>query len=148
MILVVLVFIAALVADVAYHGARDTFAWFELHTGVQKGGPDPYYNFWSGIGSDLGEITLVTAVLTILVGAYRKVNCNDPDCWRIGKHPTEGGTFHFCHHHHPELQHAAGRKLTLEEMHWHHHEALRVKHGIDPPAGHEDRTPEGANARP
>lgn len=148
LIFIVVVLVVALVADIAYHGARDVFAWFELHTGIQRGGPDPFYNFWSGIGSDLGEYVIVTAAVAGVAGAYRKGKCHDPGCPRLGKHLTEGGTFHFCHHHHPELMHAAGRKMSLEEMHWHHHEALRVKHGVAPPDGHEDRRPEGANVRP
>ena len=36
--------------------------WVALHTGIIHGGPDQYYNFWSGFGSDLGEVTLISAV--------------------------------------------------------------------------------------
>lgn len=144
---VVAVLAVALLVDVAVNGGRVVWGWAEIHSGTARGGPDPYYNFWSGIGSDLGEVTLVTAVVAMLWGAYRKAKCCDPQCWRLGKHPTEGATFHFCHHHHPELRHAAGRKLSVDEMYWHHHEALRVKHGVDPPSQHAENRPEGANIR-
>lgn len=101
--------------------------WVEVHTGtVNEAGP--YYGFWSGFGSDLGELTLIGAVFAGIYGAYRKVNCHDPECWRIGKHPTEGGTFVFCHHHHPDLMYAAGRKMTRDEMHQHHHERRAALH--------------------
>jgi hypothetical protein len=105
-------------------GWRVVFNWIEVHTGtVNESGP--YYGFWSGFGSDLGEVTLVAAVLAGVYGAYRRHNCQDPKCWRLGKHPSEGGTFIFCHHHHPDLSYAAGRKMTLIEMHEHHHESRK-----------------------
>jgi len=34
--------------------------WFADHTGTLHGGPDIYYNFWSGFGSDLGKATLIS----------------------------------------------------------------------------------------
>lgn len=44
------------------------------------------YQFWSGIGSDFGELTLLAAVL----GLYYKHNCHQDHCWRIGKHSPNG----------------------------------------------------------
>lgn len=61
------------------------------------------YNFWSGIGSDIGEITIAGAVLTSAFGAYRHFNCEEPGCWRPG-------------HHHPEH----GRPVC--RLHYHTHE--------------------------
>jgi hypothetical protein len=52
------------------------------------------YQFWSGIGSDLGEITL----LGIAIGAYKHINCEEPGCWRPGhRHPDHGRP--VCRHH-------------------------------------------------
>ena len=56
-LLLLVVGIALLIAFFA--GVRH---WLALHTGTLHGGPDLYYNFWSGFGSDLGEATLISAV--------------------------------------------------------------------------------------
>ncbi len=39
----------------------------------------PWYLWWSGAGSDLGE-------LTILVVVWRHLNCHEPGCWRLARH--------------------------------------------------------------
>lgn len=44
------------------------------------------YQFWSGIGSDFSEITILGAV----VGLYYKHNCHTKGCPRIGKHIVNG----------------------------------------------------------
>jgi hypothetical protein len=97
--------------------------WFEIHTGIARGGPDPYYNAWSGVLSDISEIALIGAVSSGVVMGYKKINCSEPTCHRIGLHPTEGSVFHLCRHHHPDLAHTKGRKFTLAEIHAHHHAA-------------------------
>ena len=75
--------------------------WLALHTGILHGGPDQYYNFWSGFGSDLGEATLISAVgIGVYTGA-RKVNCHTKGCWRIGHHVLEGTPYILCRRHHP-----------------------------------------------
>jgi hypothetical protein len=77
--------------------------WLALHTGTLHGGPDLYYNFWSGFGSDLGEATLISAVgIGVYTGA-RKVNCHTKGCWRIGHHALEGTPYILCRHHHPDV---------------------------------------------
>jgi hypothetical protein len=96
--LIVVVGIALLIAffDVVRH-------WIALHTGTLHGGPDLYYNFWSGFGSDLGEATLISAVgIGVYTGA-RKVNCHTKGCWRIGHHPLGGTPYILCKHHHPDV---------------------------------------------
>jgi hypothetical protein len=75
--------------------------WVALHTGILNGGPDKYYNFWSGFGSDLGEATLISAVGVGLYTGLRKVNCHTKGCWRIGKHQLDRTPFVLCRHHHP-----------------------------------------------
>ena len=46
--------------------------WLAVHTGtVNEAGP--YYGFWSGFGSDLGELALIGAVY----GMLRKHNCHE-----------------------------------------------------------------------
>jgi hypothetical protein len=60
------------------------------------------YNFWSGIGSDLGEITLLTAVLA----TYWHHTCNVGRCWRLGRFAH--GPLKLCAHHHPQLPDSGG----------------------------------------
>jgi hypothetical protein len=78
--------------------------WISYHTGTTTVHPNPvFYNFWSGFGSDLGEVTLIT---TVGIGVYtgvRKANCHTKGCWRIGHHPLEGTPYHLCAHHHPDV---------------------------------------------
>jgi hypothetical protein len=54
-----------------------------------------YYGFWSGFGSDLGEVALLGAVF----GFYKHHNCAVRGCPRIGKHPVERTGYKTCHHH-------------------------------------------------
>jgi hypothetical protein len=90
--------------------------WFALHTGTLHGGPDVYYNFWSGFGSDLGEATLISAVGVGVYTGVRKVNCHTKGCWRIGHHPLEGTPYILCRHHHPEVpNHGATHEHILAQ---------------------------------
>jgi hypothetical protein len=89
--------------------------WLALHTGTLHGGPDIYYNFWSGFGSDLGEATLITAVGVGVYTGVRKVNCHTKGCWRIGHHRLDGTPYILCKHHHPDVpNHGASHEHILE----------------------------------
>lgn len=60
--------------------------WLAVHTGtVNEGGP--FYGFWSGFGSDLGEVTIIGG----MIGLYRSHNCHNAGCWRISHHTTPEG---------------------------------------------------------
>ena len=67
--------------------------WLWVHAGIP--GTGPWYAFWSGLGSDLGEVTLIGAVL----GMYFKHTCHDKGCWRIGRHTVNGTPWCNRHHH-------------------------------------------------
>jgi hypothetical protein len=55
-----------------------------------------WYLWWSGPGADLGMLAAV--------GAYfRHVNCHEPGCWRLGRHPVDGTPFKVCRVHHPDI---------------------------------------------
>jgi len=100
-VIAVIAFIVVVALIIAFLGA--VRHWFALHTGTLHGGPDLYYNFWSGFGSDLGEVTLIT---TVGIGVYtgvRKVNCHTKGCWRIGHHALDGTPYILCRHHHPSV---------------------------------------------
>lgn len=45
------------------------------------------YNFWSGFGSDIGEIALIGGLITVVRGH----NCHQKGCWRLGIHTTARG---------------------------------------------------------
>lgn len=53
-----------------------------------------WYAFWSGFGSDISELAIVGAV----VGGYKKHNCHQRRCWRIGRHVVDGSP--YCDRHH------------------------------------------------
>jgi hypothetical protein len=106
---------------VAFFGALRH--WFALHTGIVHGGPDPYYNFWSGFGSDLGEATLISAVAIGVYTGVRKVNCHTKRCWRIGHHPLDGTPYILCRHHHPEVPTQGASHEHILEQHRKYREA-------------------------
>src|SRR5271165_2985336 len=89
--------------------------WMAVHTGtLNESGP--YYGFWSGFGSDLGEATLIGAVGVGVYTGVRKANCHTKGCWRIGHYPLEGTPYHLCTHHHPGVPtKSASHKLILEQ---------------------------------
>ena len=101
--------------------------WFALHTGIIHGGPDQYYNFWSGFGSDLGEATLISAVgIGVYTGA-RKVNCHTKGCWRIGHHVLEGTPYILCRHHHPGVPTRGATNEHILEQHRKYKEAKEAR---------------------
>ena len=57
-----------------------------------------WYNFWSGLGADVGGLAFLGAAF----GLYRKHNCHVHGCWRIAKQQVIGTSWVVCHRHHPE----------------------------------------------
>ena len=45
------------------------------------------YQFWSGIGSDIGEVAIVGGIVAMV----RHQNCAHKSCWRLGHHVTADG---------------------------------------------------------
>lgn len=58
----------------------------------------PAYLAWSGVGSDLSELAIVGG----LVAVYRRHNCHQRWCWRVGRFPVANGQFVTCRRHHPD----------------------------------------------
>lgn len=119
--------------------------WASVHTGTHylvcgKGSaaaPCPqqiYYNFWSGFGSDIAEITLVSAVIGATVGGYRKINCHSKGCPWIGHYELEvkhndtdpGTKYKVCHRCHPHID---GQRFRRHELHALHHRHIRENIG-------------------
>lgn len=112
----VAVMIVAIALLIAFFG--EARHWFALHTGTLHGGPDIYYNFWSGFGSDLGEATLISAVCIGVYTGVRKVNCHTKGCWRIGHHCLDGTPYILCRHHHPDVPNrGASHERILAQHH-------------------------------
>ena len=76
--------------------------WAAVHSGTTNES-GVYYAFWSGFGADLGEATLITAVIAGVYTGARKVNCHTKGCWRIGHHALDGTPYILCRHHHPDV---------------------------------------------
>jgi hypothetical protein len=93
--------------------------WCYVHFGIKGFGP--YYGFWSGFGSDLGEATLITAVLAAMTHTFRVHNCEVHHCWRIGRHSTAANHC-VCRKHHPGL---SNRAPTAQEIVLAHEEAVK-----------------------
>jgi hypothetical protein len=74
------------------------------------------YQLWSGIASDVGEVTLVGGTLALL----KHANCDAPRCLRYGPHRTADGHHRLCRKHHPDMP---NRRLSLKEIHERHHKA-------------------------
>jgi hypothetical protein len=87
--------------------------WLANLFGLTNGSGTPYL-FWSGIGSDLGEI----GILGGMVAIYRRHACHTPWCLRWGRHPAAGGQFQLCTKHHPDHP----RRLTLAHIRRMHHQ--------------------------
>jgi hypothetical protein len=54
----------------------------------------PWYAFWSGAGSDIGELAIIGGMVTLV----HKHNCHQRQCWRVGRHIVDGTP--WCNRHH------------------------------------------------
>ncbi len=68
--------------------------WFMHYSGADNG---KWYPWWSGPGSDLGELTLLVA----MVAYFRAHSCHVKGCWRHGRHPYRH--YMLCAKHHPDV---------------------------------------------
>jgi hypothetical protein len=101
------VVVVALAVAIALAIGHDAYwHWFEVHTGtVNETGP--YYGFWSGFGSDLGEATLVAGGVAL----WRHHSCHVRGCARLGR-PVDGTPYLACPKHHP-AHHGDKRAVSL-----------------------------------
>lgn len=100
--------------------------WLAVHTGaVNESGP--YYGFWSGFGSDLAEFSILGAIGTAAYQLFKKYNCHEPRCPRVGTHPAAGGQFFLCYHHHPDYM---GKRPTHELIQRLHEEDVARRQAI------------------
>lgn len=92
--------------------------WLQNITGTNiPSAGSKWYNFWSGFGSDFGEIAILGSILAL----YRHHNCKMKGCWRIGHHSVSGTPYVTCHKH-----------ATLDN-----HKKLHKQHEHDYPEQHK-----------
>ena len=48
------------------------------------------YNFWSGIGADVGEITLIVSLISGIIWFRTHYQCHEETCSKIGMHHVPG----------------------------------------------------------
>ena len=102
--------------------------WLEVHTGtINESGP--YYGFWSGFGSDLAEFGIIGAIGTCFYQLFKKYNCHEPGCWRVGIHPAAGGRFALCYKHPPDYRGTKPTHELIERLHREHLERQAAVHG-------------------
>jgi hypothetical protein len=97
--------------------------WLQIHLGITDE-TGVYYGFFSGAGSDLGEIALIGAIGTLIGGLWHKFNCHNAGCPRIGLHQLAGGMYLVCRKHHTAIIGHPRRKLTTEFLAAAHREHL------------------------
>lgn len=83
---------------------------FLLHITGGDNGSGPFYLELSGF---VGLLGFVGAFITY----YKKHNCHQHRCWRIGRHAVAGGSLITCKKHHPDH---SGKKITAEHIMFHH----------------------------
>lgn len=93
--------------------------WFISFTGADNTS-GLAYGFWSGFGSDLGEITLIGSMITL----YRHHKC--VRCWRVGKHKVETTGYITCHKHTTPLTHEE-LKAHFKKRHPKQHAVLKSR---------------------
>lgn len=86
--------------------------WIAHFFGFANGdGNYPGYLFWSGFGSDIGEVTVLGAAISLI----RHQNCHAKGCWKLG-HPLEGTAYRVCHKHNPKHS-GEKRNVAVDEIH-------------------------------
>lgn len=96
--------------------------WLAVHTGtVNESGP--YYGFWSGFGSDIGEYVIAGSIFAGMLHMVTRTNCQvggtfPHGCKLPALHEVEvdGIKRRVCHRHsgHPVLQHTDEKGLHHE----------------------------------
>ena len=86
--------------------------WLLNVTGTHASGSGEWYNFWSGFGSDFGEVAILGGLITVV----RHQNCTVKGCYRLGRHEYEmdGVKHKLCRVHHPAIDqhhHVTGEEI-------------------------------------
>lgn len=104
--------VIALVVLVVLH-----WRWTIVHLSQESGSSNASsraYSFWSGFGSDIGEVVIIGGLIQLV----RHHNCHVQGCWRIGR-KVDGTPYVACPTHHPAHKgHKRGVSLrTITDAH-------------------------------
>ncbi len=89
------------------------FQWIDLLHPLSYWG----YQWWSGAGSDLGELTLIFSVLGSMYLLYRHHNCHIDGCKAVGRNdPVVHAPACHKHHSHRELRGKVPTPVDVEEV--------------------------------
>jgi hypothetical protein len=100
------------------HLYRELAHWLAVQTGtyIPPGQYSDKYNFWSGFGSDIGEVLILGGVIQL----YRKHNCHVTNCWRIAHHKqvdnATGTEYPLCKKHYRAVHPEVPKRLELEHL--------------------------------
>lgn len=83
--------------------------WLAIHIGAENES-GVYYGFWSGFGSDLGEVAIVTGIVSL----YRHHNCHVKGCPRLAKYEVLGTPYKVCLKHHPAIDEKPTAEVVKE----------------------------------
>lgn len=85
------------------------FLWL-LHATGADNTSGVQYGFWSGFGSDFGEITLIIG----FVAWWKHNECHVDGCHRPGRHPFKH--YRLCGKHHPAVPNKVTH-LHIKQLH-------------------------------
>lgn len=78
------------------------------------------YQFWSGIGSDIGELSIVVSIIVAALAIRRFLHthfpCHSESCKKLGFHHVMGTPYRTCWHHHPVLSSYAKGTVPLDHI--------------------------------
>lgn len=72
--------------------------WLLVHAGITNVS-GRWYGFWSGIGSDIGQVTLLGGGVAL----WSRHTCHVTGCHRWARHPVQGTPYATCAKHHPDV---------------------------------------------
>jgi hypothetical protein len=85
------------------------------------------YQFWSGIGSDIGELSIVISIIVAALAVRRFLHthfpCHTDGCRKLGFHHVAGTPYRTCWHHHPVLASYERATVPLAQIHEAHSQA-------------------------
>lgn len=73
-----------------------TLHWWAWFLGLTNAS-GPTYLAWSGV---IGDLPMFGGALIL----YRRYNCHEPGCHRIGLHHIHGTPLVVCRKHHPDIE--------------------------------------------
>ena len=90
--------------------------WLLHFLGVRPTSGSGAYAWWSGAGSDIGELAILGGLVTLV----RHQNCGTSGCFRFGRHEYEmdGVKHKLCKKHHPAVDHR--HEFSAKEFADHH----------------------------